>query len=60
MKLTIKQHAQRLARNARESMRDCAMRYRRAYQRGDMVHMLRWLILAATLRETARGYLEAA
>lgn len=60
MKLSIKQHAQRLARNARQSMRECALSYRKAYRRGDVEHMLRWLILAAIFRDTARGYLEAA
>jgi hypothetical protein len=60
MKLTIKQHAMRLARNARQSMRECALGYRKAYQCGDVKHMLRWLILAANFRDIARGYLEAA
>ncbi|NJL18951.1 MAG: hypothetical protein HC901_01175 [Bdellovibrionaceae bacterium] len=52
--------ANRLARNARESMRDCALQFRRARNRGDFCWAQKWIAHAKTFRELARGYLEAA
>jgi len=52
--------AARLSTNARQSMRDCALRYRQAQRRGSVAFMLRWLILAVTFRKLAKDYLEAA
>ena len=58
--MNIRDRAQILSRNARETMRDCALSYRRARQQGDLTRMVTMLILATQLRRCAHGYLEAA
>lgn len=52
--------AQKLSRNARESMRDCALNFRRARKQGEVLLMVRWLQLAVNYRRIAAGFLEAA
>jgi hypothetical protein len=56
----IEVHADRLARNARQSMRDCALSFRRAKKRGDALFSATWLTHAKGFRDIARGYKEAA
>jgi len=52
--------AVKLSSNARFSMRDCALHYRRARSQGRVAFMVRWLLLAVQFRNLAKGYLEAA
>lgn len=58
--MTIKQHAQILCANARDTMRTWALIYRRAAASGDLARMTKALIFAALSRDIARGFLEAA
>ena len=60
MKTTIQSRAQRLARNARETMREFSLGYRRNARVGNVAHALKNLLFAAHCREIARGYKEAA
>lgn len=52
--------ARRLSRNARTSMRESALQFRKAKARGDADFTARWLKHAVEFRELAKGYLEAA
>lgn len=56
----IELKAHKLSRNARESMRDCAMHFRLARRRGDFCWAQKWIAHAKSFRDIARGYLEAA
>lgn len=59
-RITIKDRAKVLSKNARESMRYCALQYRKARADGSVYWMLRWLFNASQLRDCANGFLEAA
>ncbi len=56
--MNFKDYLQRILKNNRSSMRDCALNYRRAKKDGRICFMVKWLILATTFRNLNKGYLE--
>lgn len=57
--MKLAEHVERIIKNNRTSMRECALMYRKAHQDGRLCFMVKWLILAETFRELNRGYREA-
>lgn len=58
--MNFKTFLPRIIKHNRESMRDCALRYRKAQRRGDLAFMVTWLILARNFQRLNQGLLEAA
>ena len=58
--MNFKDFLPRIMGHNRETMRDCALNYRKAKKDGQLCMMVTWLVLAATYRNLNKGYLEAA